>query len=144
MKKSVCILMVLLWVLNNVSAQEISTHQWKERVLIVMATDKNSKLLQEQIAIFNKNESGLKERKLEIYIVTPNNYSMFNSADGNQVSSNRLYKSYKSKDSELELVLIGLDGGIKHRTFTLTTTQEIFAVIDGMPMRKSEMKRDQN
>ncbi len=141
MKKPFYILVILLWVTGSVTAQDFSTHKWENRVLLVMAASKDSKLLQQQIEIFNQNESGLKERKLKIYLVTPNNYSMFNSADENRVTSNTLYNNYKSKESELELVLIGLDGGIKHRTYSLTTALEIFTVIDGMPMRQSEINK---
>jgi len=140
MKKPVCILVVLLWVMNSVTAQDISAHQWKERVLIVMAANKNSELLHQQIAIFNQNESGLKERKLVVYLTTPQEYTFYNPKKMKWKSGSVLYDNYQSRDTEMELVLIGLDGGIKHRTYTLTPALEIFTVIDGMPMRRLELQ----
>jgi hypothetical protein len=142
MKKTVSILVVLLWVMNSVTAQDISDHQWKKRVLIVMAANKDSELLHQQIAIFNQNEAGLTERKLLIYLATPQEYTLYNPKKINWKPGSGLYENYQSRDTEMELVLIGLDGGIKHRTYSLTPALEIFTVIDGMPMRQSEMRNN--
>jgi hypothetical protein len=140
MKKPVCILVVLLWVMNSVTAQDIIDHQWKERVLIVMTANKDSELLQQQIAIFTQNETGLTERKLLVYLATPHEYTLYNPKKINWKSGSVLYDNYQSRDTEMELVLIGLDGGIKHRTYSITPALEIFTVIDGMPMRRLELQ----
>lgn len=124
--------------------QDIRSHQWNERVLIVLTTDATSELYKKQLQVFKNTLSGIEERKLKIYLAAPSGYKVFGTDDEIWKPNNDLFSTVKQKDSELELVLIGLDGGIKHRTYTLTSAQEIFDVIDGMPIRKSEMKRKQN
>jgi hypothetical protein len=142
MKKSVYILVLLFWVMPGVTAQDINAHQWKERVLIVMAANKDSELLHQQIAIFTQNEEGLNERKLLVYLATPQEYALYNPKGIDWKSDSVLYENYQSRDTEMELVLIGLDGGIKYRTYSLTPALEIFTIIDGMPMRQSEMRNN--
>jgi len=144
MKKSVSVLVILFLFKNTLSAQDINAHQWKHRLLIVLSANKNTKLLQEQIAIFNQNETGLEERKLLIYLATPREYALYHPKKMEWKPGAALYNNYQSRETEIALVLIGLDGGIKHRTYRLTPALEIFTIIDGMPMRKSEINRNQN
>lgn len=42
----------------------------------------------------------------------------------------------------MELILIGLDGQIKHRKYNFTSAIEIFTSIDAMPLRQSELKKN--
>lgn len=36
--------------------------------------------------------------------------------------------------------LIGLDGGVKYRSTSAVSPEELWALIDGMPMRRAELK----
>ncbi|WP_345165985.1 DUF4174 domain-containing protein [Algibacter aquimarinus] len=42
----------------------------------------------------------------------------------------------------MELLLIGLDGGIKLRQSKMLYCKDLFSVIDVMPMRKSEINNN--
>ena len=42
-------------------------------------------------------------------------------------------------DTAFEVILIGLDGGEKLRQTKVLETDKLFAIIDGMPMRRSEI-----
>jgi hypothetical protein len=43
------------------------------------------------------------------------------------------------KRAQFTVILIGKDGTEKHRTNTLLQMQELFTIIDAMPMRRAEM-----
>jgi hypothetical protein len=43
------------------------------------------------------------------------------------------------KTAQFTVILIGKDGTEKHRTNTLLQMQELFTIIDAMPMRRAEM-----
>lgn len=141
LNNSILCVSVFFAALLPASAQEISSHLWENRVLIVMTPDTINTQFREQVKQFEENVSGLRERKLVVYLATPEAYKIFNSETDNWISDGFLYKDYKRKDSAIELVLIGLDGGIKHRKYSFTPVQEIFAIIDGMPMRQSELQK---
>ena len=50
-----------------------------------------------------------------------------------------LWKQYKILPSDFTVLLIGKDGFEKHRTFQILKTDELFGMVDAMPMRQSEM-----
>jgi hypothetical protein len=41
---------------------------------------------------------------------------------------------------EFEIILIGKDGGVKLRSKTPISLEELFSLIDAMPMRRQEMR----
>ena len=54
---------------------------------------------------------------------------------------NKKYLDYIKAGSKFNVLLIGKDGGVKATWNRLINTNELFALIDAMPMRKSEMKK---
>ena len=118
-------------------AQDLEQYEWKDRVLIVKA--KNSALIQQQIDVLNKDLKGLKERKLIVYKVTPNQYAKGIKSD-NWIPNKTFYTKLRRTSREFEVILIGLDGGVKLRQTLLLSKEKLFALIDGMPMRRQELK----
>ena len=52
-----------------------------------------------------------------------------------------LRERFSPKPGGFTLILIGKDGGVKLRRENGADLQDIFDLIDGMPMRKAEMRR---
>ena len=52
--------------------------------------------------------------------------------------SAEVYFDYKSASKTFELVLIGLDGDEKMRRSDLMRPEDLYAIIDAMPMRRNE------
>lgn len=142
--KKATLLILLVCISFPVLGQDIASHQWMNRVLIVMAESKDSELLQQQIDIFNQNEVGITERKLLILLMTPLEFAFYSPKKIDWQPFSTTYDNYKLRDSEIELVLIGLDGQIKHRKYSVTPALEIFVIIDTMPMRQSELRNSNN
>lgn len=59
----------------------------------------------------------------------------------NKKKSGRLYKEYKKTDAGFEVILLGLDGGVKLRQNELLQLEKLYGTIDVMPMRRQEIKR---
>ena len=129
-------------------AQDLSTHQWENRILLIHTIDQTHPLYQQQISTLKSNQTGLRERKLIIYQV---------SNDWLRIGLDEESKWKKADESFLERVkvetnsssgftvqLIGLDGGIKLRKEAVLTIKELFKVIDAMPMRMQELRRKRN
>ena len=135
-------MVTLLCMIGKVTAQDLNAYKWKNRILFVMANNKDSEKLQQQIAVFNQNVAGLKERNLVIYLVTPYEFAKYNAQTIDWKKSKGFFDAYKLKDTEMELILFGMDGQIKHRKYNVTSAIEIFVIIDGMPLRQSELKNN--
>ena len=88
--------------------------------------------------LFQKEKVGLKERKLKIYQFAEGDfkYGFFDSWKKSTLNIKRFFE----KEESFKIVLIGLDGGIKLKQNTILTPEKLFAIIDGMPMRKRELK----
>ena len=87
------------------------------------------------------NPAALQERDILVYLITPTTYKRDLAKTGLWITGNTLYKKYKKPDADFEVILIGLDGGVKLRDTKLVSTETLFALIDGMPMRKAELRR---
>lgn len=118
-------------------AQNLEKHQWKHRILLVISND--SAKLNKQISLLKKDVFELTERKLIVYKVSPLMYQK-GIESTSWISSKKLYNAYRKKDTKLEVILIGLDGGIKLRQTKRITSKKLFTLIDGMPMRRQELK----
>ena len=132
---------LLLSSISTVNAQKLSSRRWNDCLIIIMASDPSNSIILDQTIKFKKSESGLKERKIVIYRALPDKYQIGLNESSAWETSGNIYESMKETNSDFEIVLIGLDGGIKLRREELLTTNELFGVIDQMPMRRAELDK---
>lgn len=121
-------------------AQITKSHQWENRVLLIMTNSLDNDTFIDQIKELKSDKNGLEERKLIIYQIEKNSYKIGLNLEGSKAKSNKLYNKYKKANSPFEIVLIGLDGSIKLRQAELLTIEKLFGTIDTMPMRRSEIR----
>lgn len=127
---------ILCFSMQSLMSQELKDLQWKHRVLVT----NSPKLVQEQLKMLEQDSLGAKERKLVLLELSgeqftarfPNDFSQKFNAE----------KSLFQKKNEV--LLIGLDGGVKHRKEKAFTIKELFSLIDSMPMRAAEMRKKDN
>lgn len=127
-----------------VNAQEISSHQGEDRLLLVLAEDSADEDFQKQMKILKESRKGLEDRKLVVYQIFPGKYKKGLNDEAPWRASGDLYKKFKSVNSKFEVILIGLDGGQKLKESNTLPVQAIFSTIDAMPMRKAEMRKKGN
>ena len=126
----------------NVQSQDLSKHQWKHRLLLVITKDTLAPDYQKQMESLRSDPEGLEERRLFIYKLMPSEYQE-GITSGKWIHSPELYKSFHERGNTFEVVLIGLDGREKHRSETLVPLKQIYSWIDVMPMRREEQRRNQ-
>lgn len=123
------------------TAQDISKHKWKNRVLIIITDTITNKEFKSQISKLQQSTKDFQERKLIIYTVTPHQYALGLSKNTTKawLNSSKFYKEMYTKDATFEVILIGMDGTEKLRQTEVLTSDKLFALIDGMPMRRYEI-----
>jgi hypothetical protein len=104
-----------------------------------MSENPNDPLVKQQVSLFSKDAEEMKERKLLLMQVFPEFYLMGGDSAIRRTSG-EVYFDYKSAKKSFEMVLIGLDGEEKMRRAELIRPQDLYAIIDAMPMRRYEMK----
>ncbi|MFD2915624.1 DUF4174 domain-containing protein [Psychroserpens luteus] len=141
MKRNVSITIILILTFNlYMKAQDLSKHQWKNRVLLIITENIEDQEFKNQIKKLQNNQKGLQNRKLIIYQMTPTHFKLGISEENEWIKRPELYNNLKSNDKTFEVILVGLDGGEKLRQNSVLTTDKLFSLIDGMPMRRAEIK----
>lgn len=123
MNLGLSILLICLSVMTTTNAQ-YNNH----RKLMIFGFGEAATLATQQLQLLQKDSAGIRDRDIEIDRVKPNS---------------NLLNRYKVNEKEFTVILVGKDGGEKHRTHQLITSETLYAIIDVMPMRRAEMKRKQ-
>ena len=98
-----------------------------------------------QIKEFDNAADELKVRKFVLYKITGDDFELIDFANGELNDSGKIARKSIGKilyDKEkFEVILIGLDGGIKLRQAEFLTKEALFNIVDAMPMRRNELSR---
>ena len=127
---------------NITNAQNLGDYQWKNRILLLIDKSFDTDALTSQFAVLTTDKKALTERDLLIFKVTPNSVATSEGTDI-KFDPKKIYRDYDLKADFAGVVLLGKDGGVKLEEPFEIAAQKIFSLIDGMPMRKREM-RDSN
>ncbi len=110
-------------------------YKWRNRILVVLSDD--VKELNKQKDILVKSKDGLIDRDLIIF-----GYENLEAPfiKDSQVELNSIREEFSLSQDD-NVILIGKDGGVKKTWKTYVSSDELFTLIDSMPMRRREMRR---
>jgi len=123
-------------------AQDLQQHQWESRIIVVYSNETELDLVSMQSDLLMEESNKLSERKLVVIQATKDRYKIIFPENSEWVSSSLKDVLNISTKTEFEVFLLGLDGGIKLRQQEILQTEKLFSLIDGMPMRKAEIRRE--
>lgn len=135
-------ILILFTVSASMEAQNIRQHEWNNRLLLILSNENSKSLYQEQVDLLKENAEGLEERKMIIYTIMPDKYKKGLFSDSWKESTD-LNDRFRQKNTDFEVILIGLDGGVKLRQTDVLRIEKLFSTIDAMPMRQREMRKNQ-
>lgn len=139
------ILATLFTSLNTPSTDPVeinlNDYRWQNRILLIYAEHPSDLVYSEQISHFAEHHAGIEERDLFVISIFTDEPSLFGKKEMDENSTKQMTSRYFSDTPEFRLILIGKDGGVKLREDELVTTEDLFGLIDSMPMRRSEMRR---
>lgn len=124
------------------AAAELGDYLWQRRPLLVFAPTDNDPRLVETMRRIEATRCDFADRDMVLGRIVADGTSTL---DGQGVDTNqaqRLRSEFGVGANSFSVVLIGKDGGEKLRVNDVPDLQAIYAVIDGMPMRGSEMSTD--
>lgn len=132
---------------NNLHGQNINKHRWVNRILIIHTKDQQTIKYISQLEEFENSIQDFKERKLVLYQYANRKFKYTDYCNANnQDSWNDTSKPILTKLKEGEdfkIVLIGLDGGIKLEQSKVLRKDDLYQLIDSMPMRRSEIRNEE-
>ena len=128
--------------LNFCQAQHLSGHRWHDRVILLFAPDPHHPQLAEQISILTKNLAEVTDRNLVIYRVHPGGGRNPALELLPEAEADFFYHKYDIPADAFTFILIGKDGTEKMRSKEPVSLEELLGLIDSMPMRRAEMRRE--
>ena len=120
-------------------AAELSDYRWERRPLLVFAPTDSDPSLVATLSRIEASRCDFADRDMVIGVVVSEGNSTLDGHVINIDASQRLTNQYAIGENAFSVVLIGKDGGEKLRVNEVPDLQDIYAVIDGMPMRSREM-----
>lgn len=127
--------------LQDVTLQEF---RWKYRVVVITAPAATDQTYREQLNALYEQDAGLIERDLRIISLFDTGCSRLDDTPISAESAGRLREQLGAGSHSFSVRLIGKDGGVKIHEQSVLPAEWLFAVIDGMPMRRREMREQQN
>ena len=113
---------------------------WSKRVLVALAPEAGDPRVQRLRSLMQERRCEVDDRDLLLLVAPARGTGSLDheALTPAQVESVRLRVGLGSGD--FAVVLVGRDGGEKLRTTEVPALGEVFALIDGMPMRRAEMR----
>ena len=106
--------------------------KWKRRPMLVFAPRGDDPRLKQQIDAVGEARVGFEERDMALIVVAP----------GHELSGaerEKLRADFDVEDDAFAVRLVGKDGKVKQRAAEPVPMADLYALIDRMPMRRSEM-----
>lgn len=125
------------------AADTLESLKWEKRPILLFAKSRSFAQLGKQLDLLRDYRPDLQERDIVVLSTTGNQET---SAAIGYVSIDRgtarlLRRRFEPDMKGLTVILIGKDGGEKGRWTSVVEPQEIFDLIDSMPMREQEVKK---
>lgn len=121
-------------------ADPLDRYLWQNRVLIVFAPSFEDPRLIDQRELNVHAIEGLRDRDMVIFAVVGN--ARINPELGSAPldSAQALRQRFGVAQNRFAIVLVGKDGGEKYRSSRPVEPALIFDLVDGMPMRRRELR----
>lgn len=126
---------------GSAAAHQLDSYRWNRRLLVVFAPLRTDPRLSVQRGWLASAADGLAERDMTVIEVVRNAVSI----DGQrslEMNADHLRQDHRVTNVEFAAILIGKDGGEKLRRDAAIPVEDLFALIDSMPMRQHEMQQD--
>lgn len=141
--KKILFVLGSIFLLNASSAQSpLEPHRWQDRVILLFAPAQDHVFLQQQYTLLTAEMEKVTDRDLVFYQVFSETGLAPNEKPLPKEAVRALRERFEVSAAQFAIILVGKDGTEKLRREEVIKPKEIFDLIDTMPMRRAEMRRD--
>ena len=138
---SIILIAFLTLVAEGDDALDLNQYRWKNRLLFVFAPHNSHPSLIDLKNDLLAQEEEVLDRDLIVFEILENGPSYMGKDRLNNQMAEHIRQKFDSGRGRLTVVLVGKDGGVKMRRNGPIQLDEIFSLIDAMPMRREEMRQ---
>lgn len=133
-------LLVISTITMTASANPLSAYRWNARPLLVFAPEEADTHLQAMRRALAQRRCGLADRDMVIVEVLGQSSGGAGGQPIDARAAAALRREFDVAERAFSVILVGKDGGEKLRASEPPALDEVFTLIDGMPMRRREMR----
>ena len=133
------------FIFYTAEGQNMKQYKWENRIVIVATSNSENALFKSQLQVLENLAVEAQERKLILFQIIGDQYIVNTYDESNQDQNWQKIKGAVSNIDiknlkAFEFILVGLDGGVKLRLTDVISKEELFRIIDRMPMRLNELR----
>ena len=140
---SSCLVVVLFMSVQTLTwaqSDPLSQYRWKNRPLLIFGKDAENPDVRRTRELLQASICELTDRDMVIGWILDQGGSRLGPAPIDSRTADALRSRLRVREGDFAAVLVGKDGGVKARYAEAPDLTEVFSLIDGMPMRRSEMR----
>jgi hypothetical protein len=120
---------------------DLTSFQWKNRVIIIFANSSTTESYLLQKGELESRTDGVLDRDLVVLELFENERSRLGDVFLPDDAVTNLKDHFDVEQGQFQFILIGKDGTVKLRSNNPVPAEDLFGLIDAMPMRQEEMRR---
>jgi hypothetical protein len=122
-------------------SMDLRQFQWKNRLLFLFAPQRSDRFFSDLLNEIMVNKNEVEDRDLIVFEILEFGPSFMISVSLDAQTAAALREKFDSPPGRFTVILVGKDGGVKLKRHTGTLLNDIFALIDAMPMRQEEIRQ---
>lgn len=115
--------------------------QWKKRLLFIFAPESTDPFFNTLVNEITARKDDVDDRDLVVFEILESGVSSMNRNELDPQQAASLRRHFKIPQSTFAVILLGKDGTQKLKRDGRVELDEIFRLVDSMPMRKDEMRK---
>lgn len=120
---------------------DLDQFKWKSRLLFLFSPNRTHPPFNTLEKSLKAQKPGVADRNLVIFEILESGSSSMDTEHIHPQTAQSLRESFDVSPGQFTVILVGKDGGTKLNRNEETQLEDIFALIDSMPMRQEEMCR---
>jgi len=122
-------------------SMDLNQFQWKNRLLFIFAPQEGDSIFQALQSEISTQPDEISERDLVVFKIFETGPSYMETTRIDPQTAAAIRNKFAAPLGQFACVLVGKDGGTKLRRHAPVKLDEVFDLIDAMPMRREEMRQ---
>lgn len=127
-----------------ITPMDLDAYKWKNRLVIIFSPDEANAAYLSQKEMLHAQKSKLNERDMVVIVLVGEDKVYVNGKLQQEKQAQTIRGQYQISLDSFTVLLLGKDGTEKLRRSQPVEPEELFGLIDQMPMRRQEMRINKN
>lgn len=129
---------------DTTSSGDLEIYRWKNRLVLICAPSRNSTPYRRQKDLLAGKQEEMQDRDIVVIELLMTGESKIGPSPLTMDQQVHMRADYAVPSDGFQFILVGKDGGVKLRAGQPVKPEDLFELVDSMPMRQEEIRRRAN